>query len=215
MKLKNFRDKWVGSTESNLEKIFRLLQALGRCFVFVDEADQALGKRDAGAERLRRLRPRLPDDGRGDEQHPQPRQDRLDPRQQPPRPDRGRPQAPRPHRREDPPVPDDHARRRLRPDPGPLQKARRSTSRKDAFEQVKDKIPTLLTPGAAETLSIKVYRHVKTENLSPTDALKEVLADYQNPVPRDVMEFQIGLAVREASDLDFVPPAFRPADGSR
>jgi hypothetical protein len=48
VRLKNFRDKWVGSTESNLEKIFRLLQAIGRCFVFVDEADQALGKRDAG-----------------------------------------------------------------------------------------------------------------------------------------------------------------------
>ena len=47
--LKNFRDKWVGTTEGNLEKIFRLLQALGRCFVFVDEADQALGQRDSGA----------------------------------------------------------------------------------------------------------------------------------------------------------------------
>ena len=49
VKLKNFRDQWVGSTEGNLEKIFRLLHALGRCFVFIDEADQALGKRDAGA----------------------------------------------------------------------------------------------------------------------------------------------------------------------
>jgi hypothetical protein len=48
VKLKNFRDKWVGSTEANLEKIFRLIHALGRCFVFVDEADQALGKRDQG-----------------------------------------------------------------------------------------------------------------------------------------------------------------------
>src|SRR5687768_3490372 len=48
VKLKNFRDKWVGSTESNLEKVFRLLHALGRCFVFVDEADQALGRRDGG-----------------------------------------------------------------------------------------------------------------------------------------------------------------------
>src|SRR3954471_5262708 len=80
----------------------------------------------------------------------------------------------------------------------------------ESFEQVKDKVPTLLTPGAAETLSIKVYRHVKVDKLSPADALKEALADYQNPVPLDVMEFQIGLAVREASDLDFVPPAFRP-----
>jgi SpoVK/Ycf46/Vps4 family AAA+-type ATPase len=48
VKLKNFRDKWVGSTEGNLEKIFRLLHALGRCYVFIDEADQALGKRDTG-----------------------------------------------------------------------------------------------------------------------------------------------------------------------
>ena len=49
VKIKNFRDKWVGTTEGNLEKIFRLLQALGRCFVFIDEADQALGKRDSGS----------------------------------------------------------------------------------------------------------------------------------------------------------------------
>jgi len=49
VKIKNFRDKWVGSTEGNLEKIFRLLQALTRCFVFIDEADQALGKRDSGS----------------------------------------------------------------------------------------------------------------------------------------------------------------------
>ena len=49
VKLKNFRDKWVGSTEGNLEKIFRLLQALTRCFVFIDEADQALGSRDPAA----------------------------------------------------------------------------------------------------------------------------------------------------------------------
>ena len=49
VKFKNFRDKWVGSTEGNLEKIFSLLHALGRCVVFVDEADQALGKRDSGS----------------------------------------------------------------------------------------------------------------------------------------------------------------------
>ena len=46
VKLKNFRDKWVGSTEGNLERIFRLLQALGRCYVFIDEADQSIGRRD-------------------------------------------------------------------------------------------------------------------------------------------------------------------------
>jgi hypothetical protein len=43
--LKNFRDRWVGATESNLEKIFSILRALGQVLVFVDEADQAAGKR--------------------------------------------------------------------------------------------------------------------------------------------------------------------------
>ncbi len=46
--LKNFRDKWVGATESNLEKIFSVLRALGQVVVFVDEADQMTGKRDGG-----------------------------------------------------------------------------------------------------------------------------------------------------------------------
>jgi AAA+ superfamily predicted ATPase len=43
---KNFRDKWIGATESNLEKIFAILRALGQVVVFVDEADQAAGKRE-------------------------------------------------------------------------------------------------------------------------------------------------------------------------
>ncbi len=45
---KNFRDRWVGATESNLEKIFSILHALGQVVVFVDEADQAAGKRGGG-----------------------------------------------------------------------------------------------------------------------------------------------------------------------
>jgi AAA+ superfamily predicted ATPase len=45
---KNFRDRWVGATESNLEKIFAILRALGQVVVFVDEADQAAGRRDGG-----------------------------------------------------------------------------------------------------------------------------------------------------------------------
>lgn len=42
---KNFRDKWAGATESNLEKILAVLSALGQVIVFVDEADQMAGKR--------------------------------------------------------------------------------------------------------------------------------------------------------------------------
>ena len=45
---KNFRDRWVGATESNLEKIFAILRALGQVVVFVDEADQASGRREGG-----------------------------------------------------------------------------------------------------------------------------------------------------------------------
>lgn len=45
---KNFRDKWVGATESNLDKIFSVLRALGQVVVFVDEADQMTGKREGG-----------------------------------------------------------------------------------------------------------------------------------------------------------------------
>ncbi|MHC4391992.1 MAG: ATP-binding protein [Planctomycetota bacterium] len=47
--LKNFRDRWVGATEGNLEKIFTVLEALGQCLVFVDEADQFAGKRGGGS----------------------------------------------------------------------------------------------------------------------------------------------------------------------
>ncbi|MCP4153167.1 MAG: ATP-binding protein [bacterium] len=48
VKLKNFRERWVGATEGNLEKIFSILHALGQVVVFVDEADQATGKRGGG-----------------------------------------------------------------------------------------------------------------------------------------------------------------------
>lgn len=44
---KNFRDRWVGATESNLEKILSILRALGQVLVFVDEADQAAGRRES------------------------------------------------------------------------------------------------------------------------------------------------------------------------
>ncbi len=49
VEIKNFREKWVGATEGNLERIFTILHALGQVLVFVDEADQATGKRDAGS----------------------------------------------------------------------------------------------------------------------------------------------------------------------
>jgi AAA+ superfamily predicted ATPase len=50
VEFKNFRDKWVGSTESNLEKILHLLQTLAPIVVLIDEADAALGNRETGGD---------------------------------------------------------------------------------------------------------------------------------------------------------------------
>jgi AAA+ superfamily predicted ATPase len=42
LKLKNFRDRWVGSTEANLEKVLELVDALGYVLLIIDEADRGL-----------------------------------------------------------------------------------------------------------------------------------------------------------------------------
>ena len=43
--LRNFRSKYVGETEANLEKILRVLRELGPVAVIIDEADAAVGDR--------------------------------------------------------------------------------------------------------------------------------------------------------------------------
>lgn len=56
LQLKNLFSKYVGATESNLEKLFHYLDALAPVFVFIDEFDQSYGKRvesdgDSGVSR--------------------------------------------------------------------------------------------------------------------------------------------------------------------
>ena len=46
MKLKNFRSKWVGATEGNLEKILTVIRAIGQVVVIIDEGDRAFGNTD-------------------------------------------------------------------------------------------------------------------------------------------------------------------------
>lgn len=46
IKLKNFRSKWVGATEGNLEKILSVIKAIGQVVVIVDEGDRAFGNTD-------------------------------------------------------------------------------------------------------------------------------------------------------------------------
>lgn len=48
--LKNFRSKYVGETEGNLERVLSVLRAMGPVIVVVDEADAALGDREASGD---------------------------------------------------------------------------------------------------------------------------------------------------------------------
>lgn len=47
---KNLREKWVGSSEGNMQKVLSVVRALGPVVVIVDEADAALGDRGADGD---------------------------------------------------------------------------------------------------------------------------------------------------------------------
>jgi transitional endoplasmic reticulum ATPase len=48
VKMRSIQDKWVGSSERNLEMVMNLLKDLHPVVVFVDEIDQAMVRRDTG-----------------------------------------------------------------------------------------------------------------------------------------------------------------------
>jgi hypothetical protein len=208
VKLKNFRDKWVGSSEGNLEKILRLIRALGRCIVFIDEADQTLGRRESSPG----------DSGLSGRLYSMIAQEMSDTSNRgkviwvlaSSRPDLIEVDLKRPGRI-DLKVP-------ILPTTTPGEAtgliaalARRYdlTIEPDELETLQPRLPNLLTPGAAEALVVKAYRVARTENASGATALARALHDYQNPVPADILEKQMRLAVREATDLSFVPEALR------
>jgi hypothetical protein len=208
VKVKNFRDKWVGSTEGNLEKIFRLLHALRRCFVFVDEADQMLGKREAGSNDSglsgRVYSMIAAEMSNGDNRG------KIIWVLASSRPDLVEIDLKRPGRVDVkiPVFPSSTAAEGfelLRT----LCERRGAPLDKNQFASIEKLVPDWLTPGAAETLAVKTLRTVLTQKLSPDEALIQSLRNYQPPVSREVMEAQIRLAVNEASDWDFIPPAFR------
>ena len=208
VKMKNFRDKWVGSTESNLEKIFRLLDALGRCIVFVDEADQSLGRRsgdsgDSGVSgRVYGMMAEQMSDSR--------KRGRVLWALATSRPDLVEVDLKRPGR-VDVKIPifptstaeEGYALIRA------LSKRRGVVLDASLPEGLRDLIPDLLTPGAAEALAVKIYRTLKTGAADASEALSSALKDYQPPVSPAVIQAQIELAVSEATDLTFVPERFR------
>jgi len=210
VKFKNFRDRWVGSTEGNLEKIFRLLHALGRCIVFVDEADQALGRRNSSGDSSGvsgRVYSMM-----AEEMSKTSNRGKILWVLASSRPDLIEVDLKRPGR-VDVKVP-------LFPTATAAESLQLigALCGKFGLDEIggsagvlleEGLIPPGMTPGAAEALAVKVYRLVKTDSLGAVDALRACLIDYQKPVPKDVMDFQIRLAVEEATDLSFVPEVYR------
>lgn len=208
VKLKNFRDKWVGSSEGNLEKIFRLIRALRRCIIFIDEADQTLGRRDAGnsdsglSGRLYSMIAQEMSDtsnrGRVVWVLASSRPDLIEvDLKRPGRIDLKIPILPTTTRAESAGLVAALARRYELDIP------------LEEMQKIESQLPTLLTPGAAEALVVKAYRVARTENVAGAVALARCLEGYQNPVPEDVLETQMRLAIREATDLSFVPESLR------
>jgi transitional endoplasmic reticulum ATPase len=48
--LKNFRSKWVGSTESNLEKVLSMVKAMGPILLIIDEGDRSFGSQSEDSD---------------------------------------------------------------------------------------------------------------------------------------------------------------------
>jgi hypothetical protein len=76
---------------------------------------------------------------------------------------------------------------------------------KTAFDDLQDIIPILLTPGAAEAISVQTFRVHKTTDLDALGALKSCLSDYRPPVPLETLKFQMRIAIQEATDASLIP----------
>lgn len=212
VRINNFRDRWIGSTEGNLETIFRLLHGLGRAVVFIDEADQALGRRGVSSS----------DGGLSGRVYSMLAEEMSRPENRgrilwvlaSSRPDLVEVDLKRPGRI-DVKIP-------LFPTTAPeegfallrgLCRARGVDVPKEAFAELEGLVPDLLTPGAAEALAVKTYRAVRIHEQAPLDALRACLTDYRHPVPRRVLEDQIRLAIEEATDADLIPAAIQQRYG--
>ena len=208
LKLKNFRDKWIGSSEANLEKIFRLIHALGRCIVFVDEADQTLGRRDSG----------ISDSGLSGRLYSMIAQEMADTDNRgnvvwvlgSSRPDLIEVDLKRPGRIDlKVPILPTATRAQSGGLIAALAKRYELLIEAQDLEAMIPVCPVMLTPGAAEALVVKAYRMCRTESVAPAAALTRCLTGYQSAIPQDVLELQMRLAIQEATDLAFVPEELR------
>src|SRR5262249_53148398 len=163
----------------------RLLQALGRCYVFIDEADQAIGRRESASGDSGisgRIYSML-----AEEMGSSSNRGKLMWILASSRPDLIEVDLKRPGRVDVkiPLFPPTEARESFE-----LIRAlcarRQLTLSEEDYKAVADVLPVLLTPGSAEALAVKIYRIVRTEGKAPGEALRTSLIDYQNPVPLEV-----------------------------
>jgi hypothetical protein len=206
--IKNFRDKFVGNTEANLEKIFRLIDSLKRVFVFIDEADQSIGRRE-GSSTDGGLSGRIYSMLATKMSNPANR-GRIVWVLATSRPDLLEVDLKRPGRL-DVKIPlfpcgsSAEAFAMLRA----LCRKFKVQLPEESAAQIEPALPPLLTAGAAQALASKIYRTIEVDRLDPTRAALDALTGYVNPVPLTTLENQIRLAIRECSDIDFVPDFFR------
>jgi len=222
IKINNFRSAKLGETEANLEKIFRLLRSLSRCFVFVDEADQAMGSRQSGA------------DGSAGRVYSMFAQEIASENNRgkiiwimaTSQPHKLEPDLKRPGRMDlkIPLLPCENAETafRLLIELG-KKKGLELEAPNIELSQFKEKerllaedkyilaaIPPFMTPASAMVIVDDVSRKkLDTAKGSDRELLRIALRDHQPLIPRLVMQEQCRLAVREASDLDFVPVEFQ------
>jgi hypothetical protein len=206
--LKNFRDKWYGSTESNLERIFRTIKGIGECYVFIDEADQSLGRRDSGGSEPAvsgRIYSMLAQEMSNKENR-----GRIVWILATSRPDLVEVDLKRPGRI-DLKIP-------LFPTTTPEEGfrliktiAQNSGHILDdsAFAGLRDVIPDLLTPGEIESLLTDLRREMLLNNEPLPAALKRRFTDYIPPVSHETILAQIDLAIAECSKPEYIPARFR------
>src|SRR5262249_12001341 len=150
------------------------VHALGRCMVFVDEADQALGRRQASSG----------DSGTSGRVYGMIAEEMGSSRNRglivwvlaSSRPDLIEVDLKRPGRVDVkiPILPTSSAEEGLELLRA-LCRSRRVIVEPAALDVLRPMIPTRLTPGAAETLAVKAYRLVRIENCPPLDALRRCL----------------------------------------
>jgi len=204
--IKNFRDKWVGSSEGNLEKIFQLIRALGQCIVFVDEADQALGKRDQGSSgsdvggRLYGMMAEFMSnpDHRGKIlwilATSRPDLVEID-LKRPGRIDTKIPLLPTLTKQES----YDLIRTLMK-----VQGMEISATFKPSLE-----IPLLLTPGAVTAMTSQLFKQWYLTKTDPNILLAKYLKTYEPPIPEERLKFQMRLSLEETTEPSLVPAIAR------